>query len=318
MAYYSGVANNLSDLLTALTTNLTANGWANPASNIYSKSGVFVKIESVSSRIELRGGTGNSGTTLTGGPTSNGAYDGTVSFAPVTSVFTYPLNYHLHIKNTPDEVYFFANDGDRWTWMCFGKSQVLGLSGSGNFYGATTTGKLDFSSIYSNSVAVETPSTTESVLFFGDTASSGTTSNQRQPYNISLDHGLDGNTWSKAGNTSGPGTDASSSWVSTSFALRTIAPIFKLMAAQPNAWNGEAVLIRIQSFIYNGSGKWTLVNNLEHCRYIRNTNYADGDTITLGADVWHVYPMVRKNAATPDGGNSPSVHSGTWAIAVRE
>lgn len=318
MAYYSGVANNLSDLLTALTTNLITEGWANPATNIYSKSGVFVKIESVSSRIELRGGTGNSGTTLTGGPTSNGAYDGTVSFAPVTSVFTYPLNYHLHINTTPDEVYFFANDGDRWTWMCFGKSQVSGLLGSGNWYGATCPWKSNYSSVYSSPQAAEDATATENPMFFGDPNPSGTTTNQPQGYNVSLEHGLDGNTWSKSGRDTTAGTDTSTSWSSTSSSLLTIAPIYKLMQAQPNVWNGEAILIRIQSFIRRGSGKYSLVNNLEHCRYIRNTNYSDGDTITLGADVWHVYPMVRKNSSTPAPGNSPNLHSGTWGIAVRE
>lgn len=317
MAYYSGVANNLSDLLTALTTNLVTEGWSNPATGIYSKSGIYVSLLATSSRIELRGGTGNSGTSLTGGPTSNGSYDGTVSFAPVTSVFTYPLNYHLHINDTPDEVYFFANDGDRWTWMCFGKSQVSGLSGSGNWYGATCPGKINFTNI--NGIeAEESPTTHESPLFFGDTNSSGGHVNQRQPYNVSLDHGLDGNTWSKSGNTTGPGTDSSANWATTSFALRTIAPIYKLMKAQPNVWNGESILIRIQSFIYRGSGKWSLVNNLEHCRYIRNTNYNDGDAITLGADTWRVYPMVRKNTTTIAPGMSPAIHSGTWGIAVRE
>lgn len=106
MAYYSGVANNLADLLTALTTNMITEGWANPDTNIYSKSGIFVKLSTTSARIELRGGTGNTGTTLTGGPTSNGAYDGTVSFAPVTSVFTYPLNYHCILTQHPMKFIF--------------------------------------------------------------------------------------------------------------------------------------------------------------------------------------------------------------------
>lgn len=318
MAYYSGVANNLSELLTALTTNIVTEGWSNPATNIYSKSGIFVKIESVSSRIELRGGTGNSGTTLTGGPTSNGTYDGTVSFAPVSSVFTYPLTYHLHIHASPDEVYFFANDGDRWTWLCFGKSQVSGLTGSGNWYGATCPWKLDYSSANASPQAAEQPTATENPMFFGDFNSSGGTTGQRQPYNVSIHHGLDGNGWSKGGHDTTAGTDTSINWVSTSSCLLTIAPIYKLMQAQPNTWNGEAVLIRIQSFVRRGSGKFSLVNNLENCRYIRNTNYNAGDTITLGSDVWRIYPMVRKNSATPTPGISPSYHSGTWGIAVRE
>jgi len=319
MAYYSGVANNLADLLTALTTNLVTEGWSNPATGIYSKSGVFVKLVIASAHIEILCGTGNSGTSLTGGPSYNGGYDGTVSFAPVNSVFTYPLNYHLHINTSPDEVYFFANDGDRWTWMCFGKSQVSGLLGSGNWYGATCAWKRDYSSNYSFPQAVEDPNASENPMFFGDTASSGSLINTNQPYNVSLDHGFDGNGWSKAGHDTTAGTDSTSSWASSPASLLTIAPVYKLMQAQPNLWNGEAVLIRIQSFVCRGSGKFSLVNNLEHCRYIRNTNYNDGDTITLGSDVWHVYPMIRKNSATPTpGGTSPNQHSGTWAIAVRE
>ena len=223
------------------------------------------------------------------------------------------------VAHTPDEVYFFANDGDRWTWMCFGKSQVSGLLGSGNWYGATCSWKRDYSSAYSEPQAVEDPSISENPMFFGDIAGSGSTINTNQGYNVSLDHGLDGNGWSKAGHDTTAGTDSDASWASTPASLLTIVPVYNLMQAQPNLWNGEAILIRIQSFVCRGSGKFSLVNNLEHCRFIRNTNYNNGDTITLGADVWHVYPMVRKNSATPTpGGTPPNLHSGTWGIAVRE
>lgn len=325
MAYYSGVANNLSDLLTALTTNLVTEGWANPATNIYSKSGIFVKLVAVSSRIEILCGTGNSGTDLTGTPPVDGnpsytVFDGTMSFAPVSSVFTYPLNYHLHINDTPDEVYFFANDGDRWTWMCFGKSIVSGLTGSGNWYGATCPWKANYTDTYSYPDASETPSYSNS-LFFGDHVGGGSFVNGLPTYNTSIHHGLDGNSWSKSGDKVGNevNTNPSKAWVDTPSSLLTIAPIYKLMQAQPNTWNGEAILIRIQSYIRRGSGKFSLVSNLEHCRFIRNTNYNSGDTIILGSDTWHVYPMVRKNSATPTpGGTSPNQHSGTWGIAVRE
>lgn len=319
MAYLTGLANNIGELWTALTDGLVANGWTLAATNIYSKSGIYIQLVQTSNRIEVRGGTGESGGALTGAPASNGSYDGTMSLAPIGATgLQYPANWYLHIHDTPDEVYFFVNESsNRWSWCAFGKSNVTTLPGSGNWYAASCAHKVN--NVNSVSFRIEATlsgcySSVSCGALFWDTAPSGTTGNTVQPYNATIDHGFDSNTWAKGGED--VGSEASSSWAATPSRICGLAPKYKLLRAQPNAWNQQSILIRAQGLIHRGSGKFSLVVDPEHCRYLRNDNYNDGDIITLGPDKWKVYPFIKKNTSSRNGGASVT-HSGTVGLAVR-
>lgn len=312
MPYYTGLANNIGDVMTAFDTALLAEGWSY-SSGHYTKGTMSFNITAVSNHIEIRSNVG-------GGPSTDGAYDGTMSLGTIgTTQLQYPANYYIHIHNTPDEVYLFVNEsGDRWSWLAFGKSNVSGLTGPGDWYGATLPHKNN-NIASSNIRLLSTPMSTDSAWgFFMDSQPSGTSGNTAQPYNCTINHGLDSNSWSKAG-TNAPGADGTAGtvgWVGTPAQARCITAIYPLLAAQPNAWNNQAILLRVQVYVKRASDKFSLVADMEHVRHIRNDNYNDGDILTLGSVKWKIYPLLRKNISARNGASS-STHSGTLALAVR-
>lgn len=109
------------------------------------------------------------------------------------------------------------------------------------------------------------------------------------------------------------GLDGVDTWTPQASALATLLP---LAARQPNAWNGEAMLLPIEPVVKRSSNKIARVGSLGHARFIRIDNIVPEDIITLGTDHWKVYPFLRKNAAVRDGGLDAN-HSGTFGWAVR-
>lgn len=320
MAYYTGSAASLTALYTALTTQLLANGFSN-SGNIYWKGTLYVSLVQTSNRIEVRGGTGQSAGVLTGGPVAEPIYgqDGTVSMGAIGSTgLQFPATYHLHIETSPDEVYLFVNESStRWSWLAFGQSPAPGISATGNWFGASVPGKSNnrAATLGGPSLLISTtPGGTDSMGFFMEVSYSGSQGNSTQPYNCSIHHGLDGNTWSKAG--SEVGAEGQSGWAASPSCARTMIPLYPLWSAQPNAWNQQAILMKPEIYVKRSGGKHSKVGSIAHSRYARNTNYNDGDIITIGSDQWKIYPMVKKNTTTPDGGTQIE-HSGTIALAVR-
>lgn len=323
MAYYTGSAASLSALYTALTTQLLANGFSS-SGNVYYKSGLYISLVQTSNRIEVRGGTGQTAGSLTGGPLAEsiGGYDGTVSMGAIGTLgLQFPATYHLHINTSPDEVYLFVNESStRWSWLAFGKSPSAGNPGTGNWFGASVPGKRNNREAELGGPTLEVTTNftgTDSMGFFMETDYSGATSNSDQPYNCSIHHTLDGNTWSKAGSEVGTdGAPGGVGWSTTPSSARTMIPLYPLWMAQPNTWNNQTILLKPEIYVKRAGGKHSKVGSIEHSRYTRNTNYNDGDIITIGSDQWKVYPMVKKNTSTPNGG-SQIEHSGTIALAVR-
>jgi hypothetical protein len=322
MAYYTGSAANIAALMSALSSALTSNGFS-ASGNVFYKGTLYVELKVPTTgttpynRIEVKGGTGRSGSTLTGGIAAfNANYDGTVSLgtciASGGTELQYPCTYHIHISDSPDEVYMFVNDsGTRWSWLAFGQSGVSGISGTGNWYGASVSSRNNTSI---GRVSTTSGSTGTQAGLFCYNSPSGTPTNQVQPFNCSVNHGFDSNPWSMCGNDVGISTGLTSWTVSASSCDASTANT-PLWAAQPNAWNGQAILMRIQGYVLRPSSKSSLVLDIQHSRYIRNTNYNDGDILTIGSDQWKIYPFIMKNASTPNGNTSG--HSGTIGLAVR-
>lgn len=328
MAYYSGTATSITDLLSQLATALTTEGYAQNG-NIFSKSTVFVEIRQATKltspytpydRIEIRMGTGRSGTTLTGGPPDKqmpgyAIFNGKFCFAPARGStyipFTFPSTYYVLIHESPNEVYFFLNDDStRWTYLCFGEGGAIALPGTGNWYAATS---------YQDNVedTCGMPNYTRGILF-GDNSFQGDL-NSAPPHVNSVQHGLDGIDWSLMG--SSVGSLSATRWENTPSVSSCKIETEVLWASQPNTWNGQSVLLRIPAYINRGDDKVSLVACTQHSRYVRIDNYNEGDVITLGSDQWKVFPFIRKNTSSRDGvPNTQSVaaaHSGTYGIAIR-
>lgn len=295
MAYATGSASNVTDLLTALQNACVANGWT-LSGNVLWKGTCYISAVISSSSILLTGGTGKDGSNnLTGaGPSTR---MGGVIWTGDTC--TYPVDYYIHINTSPDEVMMFINyEAVRWQFLGFGQSPSPGLPGTGNWVSATGTGG---QKIYLTSVGggASNSSLTSAGLFWCNASNSG--------YQSYIHHGLDGQGWSGAvGNNEASSTTAANG-VWSARALNDVLP---------NTWNGQAVLLPVDLVWRRASSKISLVGQIKHCRYVRNDNYDDGDIIDLSPDKWKVYPVHKKNTATRNGGNGID-HSGTMALAVR-
>jgi hypothetical protein len=311
MAFVTGNANSLADLLTAINNACTANGYTLNG-NILSKGTLHVSMEIASSQLRITGGTGRSGTTLLGpGPQY-------AKIGPTTQVnMVFPVTYHIHILTAPDEVYVMINyNAVYWNFIAFGQSDHPGIAaagGTGNWYGATHPQP----GVMSGEVVVAANGggggfglaggagvRTGAGLFNG--TSGWTTSNYAT--NCLIHSGLN------PGN--GGWNDPAVSPSSGLYGVNAIQYQEPMLAYLPNAWNAQTVLVPICVTSLAASSKSQVVAELRHARYLRNDNYNDIDIITIGSDQWRVYPYYRKDASARNGG-SLILHSGTFAHAIR-
>lgn len=310
MAYITGSASNISDLMSALNSALTSNGWAYGSGN-FTKGTMSFAIASVSNHLTIRSNVG-------GGPDTIKGCDGTMSLGAIgASALQYPMNYYIHIHTSPDEVYLFVNESsDRWSWLAFGQSDVAGISGPGDWYAANITGSNNSFTTASIGIDFSTQYYQRNWGLFTE-CRHGNADNSVQPYNSTVYHGLDGFKWSQMGEDYDNQTISSPVfWSWSPVIAAALQPITPLLKAQPNTWNSQAVLVRVQAYIKRASNKFSLVLDLGHSRYLRNDNYNDGDIITIGSDQWKVYPFLKKNITNRNGVQN-STHSGTFALAVR-
>ena len=139
MPYITGTANNAADIVSAVRSACTANGWT-LTNDILSKGTCYARVWSPSagnvSVVCGRGQTGGAGSTLTG--QSNAALRGIGGATIMGVAFTFPMNYYIHVFDSPDEVYLFVNyNTSYYQRLMFGQSDVAGLTGTGNFYDAS-------------------------------------------------------------------------------------------------------------------------------------------------------------------------------------
>lgn len=299
MAFYTGNASNVTDLMTALRNACTTSGWT-LAGNVLYKGTCYVSTVVTSSAIVLTGGTGKDGSNnLTGtGPAVNMG-------KPIWSgdTCTYPVTYHIHVLDSPDEVYMFINyEVNRWQFLAFGQSPAPGISGTGNWVAATLNQATSFKLYITTDGGGATNATVTSAgLFWFNSFNGGC--------NSFIHHGMDGQAWS-GGRLDGSQESLSTTGVTSSWACRDIN------TTQPNTWNGQTVLSPIDIYWRRATAKVSLVGQLKHSRHTRNDNYDDADVIDLSPDQWRIYPVHQKNVPSRNGGNGIS-HSGTFAIAVR-
>lgn len=315
MPHYTGAANSFSDLRSALLSACTDNGWSLD-SGILSKGAAFVRpyVSSTMTSTEgpgliIEGGVGASGGSLTGASECRPRLGRPGAAAPFTDV-VWPATYHIFVHTDPDEVYVVLNYNVSYHyWLAFGVSDVSGLPGTG----------LWLAGIYRRQYATST--TTGDGYRLSPTAgdSSGSVSRAFVPGGIfwnsskivglqysaeTIHTGLDGDTWA-----GGPSDQSVG-------AINAIQAAIPLIGRTPSAWNSDAPLIPIQVHQWRASNKCSLVADLRHARYIRVNNYEPGDLITLGGDVWKVFPFHLKNSDVPDGGTGLA-HTGTFGWAIR-
>lgn len=298
MAYQTGSSPSLTDLLTSLRTFCTTNGWT-LSGDVLSKGTCFTRLLVVGTGIEVLGGTGiDAGNALTTPGPEVVQCDSPLSGAPLT----FPLTYHFHA--TGNEVYALCNFSvTDWVYLAFGASPVAGLPGTGGWYSASlisTPGALGWDSTFYFYVGTN-------IAYNGINATGlGWCGGQGSQANTFVHHGLDALTWS-AGIAGGNGVESSA-------VAKAVGIAGPLMLRQPNAWNGESILIPVQMYIDRTSNKTSIITDHAHARFINLGNLDPGATITLGTDVWRVYPFFRKGTVLAPGGTD----SGWLGLACRQ
>jgi len=309
MAYVTGVATSATDLKTAIINAATANGWTEVATDILNNGVSFVKL-AIDTGLTIQGGTGVSGSSLTGaGPVTARFFEAPVlHLAGNTPLLSYPLTYHIHINIDPSDVMVFVNyQTEYWQWACFGVSRSLTSSPNGSYYAAECRETNPYSNHNSfgfpHSFTIYQVSRALGPFWPG---CHGATTNL--PCAIDL----------------GSGLEVAKNGYSRTFGqadlITNYLPVFNL-SLTPNSWNGEIVLNRMVITRQRPDKFLSFVAELPHIRICRNDNYSDGDEITIGSDVWKVYPLARKNVVNRNGvtwGNQLINHSGTLALAVRK
>lgn len=312
MAYYTGSANTIDSLQTAIFTACTTSGWSLSGSTL-SKGLLHMQIDVLAmgntggaTGLRFRGGTGVSGGVVTGAaPYASDI--GTYSNAALT----YPLEYHVMAFSDPDEVYVVVNySADRFQYAAWGMSH-LSLPASGMWFGA---------SLYS----LNQMSSASTPYFQADNNGPSGTNFSMQPMlfmraeNKSMGyagyseghmlHGLDGMSWT-TGESSAPSPSAMPAGA-------------QLLGMLPNVWNSESILLPIQLTVPRPSNRKSIVASLRNARYLRIDNHEPGDIITLGPDRWKVFPWMRKNSVARNGmalssKNLSDIHTGTFGWAIR-
>lgn len=316
--YTNGTAASFADLRTALENFLVAFcGWSAVAGTgndrLLSKGGLYVRIGWAGQQFYVWGGTGISGTALTGQST-RGANLGNTTSQP----WTFPVNYEIYWNDTPEEVYLVVNyNGDKYQHLNFGKSDIPDIGGTGLWFSGSypTTAGLTGTSGSSDSAK----------MFMGSTRSGqGSGYVYTSPYS-----GVWGayfaqgdSSWSPAGGIH-CGLEGAAAWRESAGTaagqLRGQFQSYAMMMALPSLFNESEVLLPIYIPMQRSDNVQTIVAVMRHARMMRLDNVAVGDIITYGADQWKCYPLYAKNTVDRNGvnWNTGAYHSGTYGIALR-
>lgn len=307
MAYVTGTANTLNDLLAAIQNACTSNGWS-LSGNVLSKGGCCTEIAISGSLLTIRGGTGVSAGALTGacdttsgtlGFSTTGSLGGT---RPVT--WTWPVAWFVHIGTSPDEVYVIVRYATSfYQTLAFGKSAMPGLSGTGNWYCGCVQG----SNWYI--IRAQAGETSGSGAPPGFSLFARSASASFHNFTCGVHHALDSSTWSLTSGSAVAGPGAAQEWASMAF-------------RQPNSFNAETILQPIRVNALRSSGFVSPVLECAHARFVSIANLQNEQIITLGGDKWKVYPWWGRGEGWLAGGtgalgSSYGLYSGTFGHAIR-
>ncbi|GGK08536.1 hypothetical protein [Luteimonas terricola] len=335
MAYITGTALSLADLVSVIHAACVSNGWT-LAGNVLSKSGCFAEVMLANNgetgappngNVRVRVGNGIDGSNeLVDTPSGHGLL-GPLRAASGTSYpdWDWPATYHIHVLDAPDEVYVMVNyeGGLRWQNLAFGRSPAPGNAGTGNWF-SSMMGRIGRTDIYrtvnhfnfgphGSLIHGSQGNMGGPAFFFSFTGANSTNSNLGSQMHGAFDDS----------NGSVPAWSSETNWFSGLANERMASGIAgngELLAYQPSAANFASVLVRCQIIQRRPEQKTSLIGELRHLRWIRNDFISDGDVLTLGPDRWKVYPMHRREPAARNANNgavSRLDHSGTMAMAIR-
>lgn len=302
MAYYTNTVNSFAALKTAIEAHLVANGYS-ITSDVISKNSCFYKLAASTTELVLTAGVGQSGSTLTT-PAPGGAKVWNCTSDP----FVFPITYECFVNSSPDEVAIVLTlGGGRYQQLCFGKSDVLGLTGPGTWItGSAGTGEtngagrvlsfLDNGGIngVGNSLGGKGP--------FSDRYNSGG-SPRKSSFVL-----VGATTWSP--------TSAIGSQTNTDGDVAFVVGTGEMYPRTPNAFNQGTVLFPIYVNYFIAGFRSQLVVEPRTLRRCKINNYLPGDVVSFAGEDWKLYPLYRKDMSAPNVGNNV-LHTGAHGYAVR-
>lgn len=294
MAYIAGSAASIDAVLSAIQSACTGSGWTLSGNVLHAGDCYAELVSDHTAAIALRGGTGIDGSNaLTGaGPESV-----TCGSPHPSYPLSWPLDYHLHVFAS--EVYALIHWGDCWTYLAFGCSPSPGLPGTGNWYTASFGDVQGLWLLWDGDISegcVNNSGPLNGTGPFWLVSNSGAV-------NSYVHHGFDGGGWSTAGGDFSQPLDSSA---------RSAAAVGPLLLRQPNAWNGEVVLLPIAPLVTRGGGQCSEMLDIANARYLNIAAMNPTDIIDLSPDHWMVYPFFRKGSQF-GGTETDSGYLG-WAI----
>ncbi|MEO1819268.1 hypothetical protein [Pseudomonas sp.] len=319
MAYVNGSAASWGDLLSALVSACTDEGWA-WNDGILSKGTAFVKLwvrspETLSEGegILLQGGTGQAAAVLTD-PSPQMPRLGCPS--RLLNQVVWPVDYYVHIHSDPDEVYFVVRYSvDYYLWCAFGVS-TLDLPGSGLWLSAISrrlrgpnNAGIRISALGGGGTRgtddTSDSQTSAGLLWNGNGSGSGG-SQSADSQNNAVCTGFDGNLW--------PWPSANSNSHSLINTIHANVPLSPLLVRSVG-WNQQAALLPIQPVLVRAESKVSKVADLAHARYVRVDNLEAGQIIAMGGEQWRVYPFYRRVPGVTSVTNE--AHTGAFGMAIR-
>lgn len=316
MAYVSGIANDMTALLTALRNACTANGWTLSGEVLHKgaafvRTFVFTHSVNVGDLLAIQGGTGIDGGNLLTGAAPSAVAVGVLRNSADTAVFTpftFPVNYFIHVHANPDEVYLVVeHDGDIYSNLMWGLSPIATQAGGTGLWFRGTAGAAirGCRGIVSDATGLALGHSFGGVSEF--TFTGRLFGNQPHPatnaQNEWLHHAI----------------DQAAGWSTTgAFSPLAIKYLYPLLAFTPSQFNASSPLFPIQAYIARASSKYSLAAEVLHARYVRVDDFDATQVLTLGPDQWRIYPWYKKNLSVRDGSNAAGTnHTGTWGVAVR-
>lgn len=316
MSYSTGSVSSLNDLLTALITAATDEGWTLNGTDVLETpagDGFFQLLIGAYSTypfMSVRGGRGyDSGATYH--MTEPGPASVRLRQACSGSALAFPATFHFHVF--ANEIYVLLNYAvDCFIYAAFGVSP---FGDSPGVWCTATSGEENVSPS-GWSLQSYNGSWLPFNLMQGEVGAGpfivqfGNSSFRRS--NGLVYHGLDGATWSSQSVDVNSGTTPI---LGNATACACWGKSYSIWAG-PNRFNGEAVMGPIQPYIGRGASKVSIIANLNNARFLRIDNLAAGEVFTIGSDQWKAYPHYKKNSAFPQGqGNAQ--HSGCYGWAIR-
>jgi len=304
MAYQEEVGTSPDDVINKIAVFAQANGWtvdrntlsgSNRTLTVH-KSGDYIHIYNINTtRIFMRGSVGyNAANPPSTQPNVSNAATCSPEAGPYTKIY-------MFADDLPTEHVFIVIEtaGGILYHLCFGMIEKFGTFTGGTFFDA---------SCWTRSTSqVYTWNSSHHALF--DSGQGSGFSSAEVGGSIRCDIPADGltNNWARlAADTAGSnnpriqcglnaGTSESSnekSWLTTLAYSRNDPPF----SGQPSLGTIRAHVVREGT-----SDFWSPIGTIPNIRYLRMQRYSSGQEITIGTDVWKIFPMARYGVGTNNG-----------------